>query len=218
MRGRAWFAAAAVAVTLALAAGTARADADDPFARGRTELGLGMLAGGFSVGPVAGPAVGIHLDAGRRMGPLFLVGEYNLLSIGEGSQVDARPIRGLLHRVGASARYSVVEFGGGRHIPVQGGVWIEGGVGAQEVRWDGGGRLGRGDVNLGFGLQTNVRLRRNRPDERFLGFYYAFRATAARAPELGKREPTCAGPCDEPTLPSALDLGLLFNFGVVFGR
>ena len=36
----------------------------NPFQLGRSDFGFGVLAGGYSVGPVSGPGVGLHIDAG----------------------------------------------------------------------------------------------------------------------------------------------------------
>jgi hypothetical protein len=152
------------------------------------------------------------------MGPLFLLGEYDLLSIGQNGYDNPAPIRGLLNRFGAAARFAFAEFGGGR-IPVQGSFWLEGGVGRQYVDWDGGGRLSRDDVALGFGAQANFVIGRHSDKPKFIGFYYAFRASIARGPDADQPgEPTCAGPCDEATLPSPYDLGLFFNMGLNWGR
>ena len=49
----------------------------------RFEGGIGMLAGGFGVGPVSGSAIGAHLDGGVRAGRLALLGEYDFASVGE---------------------------------------------------------------------------------------------------------------------------------------
>ncbi len=194
---------------------------DDPFAKPRTNVGFGMLVGGYSVGPVEGAGVGLHLNLGRQMGPLYLYGEYNMLSIGESSYENEDPIKGMTHRFGLNARYNFAEFGGGRRTPVQGSFWLEGGVGRQNILWDEGGKLTRDDVGLGFGIQTNFRLNRrySQKKPKILGFYYACRAIVARSPTADQMEPvTCGGPCDEPTAPSPYDLGLFFNMGLNWGR
>jgi hypothetical protein len=205
-----------------LAPGWAHASDDDDnppwsFNRPRTELGFGMLVGGFEVGPVGGAAVGVHLDAGRRIGPLMLLGEYNFMGIGESSPEKADPIRGHLHRFGVAARYSFAEFGGGRYTPIRGGFWLEAGLGHQKVAWNEGGILDRQDLSLGFGAEIDIRQGHEKP--RFWSIYYAFRTTIAKTPG-GKAtgEPICGGPCDEPTFPSPYDLGLFFNMGFTFGR
>jgi hypothetical protein len=201
-------------------AGVASADDDDdPFAKARTQIGVGMLVGGYSVGPVSGAGVGMHLDIGRQMGNLALLGEYNLLSIGESSLDVEDPIRGIQHRFGLNARYNFVDFGGGHRTPIQGAVWLEGGLGRQIINWNEGGRLTRDDLALGFGVQTNFRISKRDKKPKFIGVHYAFRATIARSPVADEMAPaTCGGPCDEPTGPSPYDLGLFFNMGVTFGR
>ena len=213
--------AMATAVAAALAtAGTAHADSsDDPFVSNRTELGFGMLVGGYSVGPVGGAAVGMHIDIGRQMGPLKLFGEYNLMSVGESATTIEDPTRGMLHRLGLSARYNFAELGGGRYKPIQGAFWLEGGVGRQRVQWYEGGVLSRDDVNFGFGAQMNFKIGKNSDKPKIFGFYYAFKATVARAPDADDLGPaTCVGPCDEPTPPSPYDFGLFFNLGLQWGK
>jgi hypothetical protein len=190
---------------------------DEQWERTRFEGGVGLLAGGFSVGPIGGSAVGTHLDGGIRAGRLALLGEYDFVSIGESSYDHADPVRGQLHRLGANLRYSLGAFGG-HAVPIRGDIWLEGGIGDQLVRWNGGGELERRDLAFGFGGQMTVQMGKEHP--RYLGFYYAFRGLLARDPSEVKEPvmPTCAGPCDRPTGPSAWDLGAFFNFGLVFSR
>ncbi len=211
---------AATLAALVLTTSSARADSgDDPFGRARTDIGFGMLVGGYSVGPIGGAGVGIHLDVGRQMGPLKLFGEYNLLSVGESSYDAEDPVRGALHRVGLNARYNFAELGGGRHKPIQGAFWLEAGVGRQHVAWYDGGVLTRDDVDVGFGAQFNFKIGRHSDKPKIFGFYYAFKATIAKSPNADESgPPTCAGPCDEPTTPSPYDLGLFFNMGLNWGR
>ena len=185
--------------------------------RMRFEGGVGLLAGSFSVGTVSGSAIGTHLDGGVRAGRLAVLGEYDFVSIGESSYEVTDPLRGQLHRLGANLRYSVGAFGG-TSVPIRGDIWLEGGVGSQVVRWNGGGELERRDLSFGFGGQMTVALGKDKP--RYLGFYYAFRGLVARDPFESKQPamPTCAGPCDHPTGPSSWDYGAFFNFGLVFSR
>jgi len=209
------------ALLLAMA-GPALADDDDkykdePFDRPRTELGFGMYAGGFEVGPVGGPGIGFHLDVGHRRGPLMIHGEYALLDIGESSYDNPDPIDGQLHRFGINARYNFADFGGGRYTPLRGAFWLEGGLGHQTVLWEEGGKLNRPDVALGFGAELDIRTKRH-DKPKYWSIYYAFRMTIAESPGAKQMEPTCGGPCDEPTLPSPYDLGFFFNMGFTFGR
>jgi hypothetical protein len=217
--------AVALAVTVTTAARPAHADCygdeckerEREWNRTRFEGGVGLLAGGFAVGPVSGSAIGTHLDGGVRSGRWAVLGEYDFVSIGESTYDNADPIRGQLHRLGVNARYSLGAFGG-QSIPLRGDIWIEGGLGDQLVRWDGGGELERRDLAFGFGGQMTVAFGKEHP--RYLGFYYAFRGTLARDPSEAKATemPTCAGPCDRATGPSSWDVGAFFNFGVVFSR
>lgn len=187
----------------------------DAWKRTRFEGALGALVGGQRVGYVHGTAGGLHLDAGVRMDRLFLYGEYDFLSVGETAYDTPDPVRGFMHRLGVSARYSVGAFGG-KSVPVRGDVWIEGGLGHQLVLWHDGGRLGRKDISLGLGAQATFKIGGDRP--RYVGVYYAVKAFVAQAPERKDDAPMCAGPCDEATGPSPYDVGIYFNFGVPFGR
>ncbi len=217
--------AAALATVLITAATPAHADCygneckerEKAWDRMRFEGGVGLLAGGFSVGPIDGSAIGTHLDGGVRSGRLAVLGEYDFVSIGQSEYDHDNPVRGQLHRLGVNLRYSLAAFGG-RQVPIRGDIWLEGGIGDQMIRWDGGGELERRDLAFGFGGQMTVQIGRETP--RYLGFYYAFRGLVARDPIEPKEPamPTCAGPCDRATGPSAWDLGAFFNFGVVFSR
>ncbi len=193
------------------------AERDKDWNRTRFEGGVGMLAGGFAVGPIGGSAIGTHVDAGVRSGRLAVLGEYSFVSIGESSYDNPDPVRGQLHRLGANLRYSLGSVGGGR-VPIRGDFWLEGGLGSQLVRWNGGGELERRDLAFGFGGQMTARIGRKKAQ--YVGFYYAFRGLVARDPIAPKSPamPTCAGPCDRATGPSDWDLGAFFNFGVVFSR
>jgi hypothetical protein len=231
MRAAAWITALAGALAAAsggaaraqtaIATDTAPPDQEEknPFRLGRSDFGFGLLAGGYSVGPVSGPGVGLHLDAGWNRKAWLLYGEYDFVSIGENQQDVSDPIRGLLHRFAAMGRYAFAEFGDGENIPLQGQFWVEAGAGREIIRWDEGGRLGRNDLAFGIGAELNVVTRRDTPDPNVFGIYYAFRLTVARAPDSDKIEmATCGGPCDEATLPSPYDLGLFFNVGLSWGR
>jgi len=189
----------------------------DPWTVARFEGALGALVGGYSVGPIAGTAGGVHLDGGLRLDRLYLYGEYDLLSVGQDSYEVTDPVRGFLHRVGGDVRYSLAAFGGHGSMPVRGDIWAEVGAGHEQVYWHGGGTLGRRDLSLGFGAQATFRIGHDQP--RFIGVYYAFKGWVAESPaRKGDMDPTCAGPCDAPTAPSPYDFGLMFNFGVPFGR
>ena len=83
--------------------------------------------------------------------------------------------------------------------------------------WEEGGKLNRPDVALGFGAEMDIRTKKSKKPK-YWSIYYAFRMTIAKAPGTKQMEPTCGGPCDEPTLPSPYDLGFFFNMGFTFGR
>lgn len=221
---------AAAAVTVAAPASEARAEAvpysyyatdppprpRQPWTSARFEGAVGALVGGQRIGYVDGTAGGLHIDAGVRLDRVYLYAEYDFLSVGETAYDTPSPVRGFMHRLGASARYSVAAFGGRSDIPVRGDVWLEAGAGHQTVMWHEGGKLGRKDLSFGMGAQATFKLGRTRP--RYIGVYYAVKAFVAEAPERKDDEPMCAGPCDVATGPSPYDFGIYFNFGVPFGR
>lgn len=188
----------------------------DPWKKARFEGAIGGLVGGQGIGYVHGTGGGLHLDAGFKMHRIFLYGEYDFLGVGENTYENPEAVRGFMHRVGVNARYSLAAFGGGRDVPVRGDVWAEIGGGHQHVRWHEGGKLGRKDLSFGLGAQATFKIGRDKP--KFLGVYYAVKMTIARSPDRKDEDPTCAGPCDEPTPPSPWDVGIFFNFGVPFGR
>jgi hypothetical protein len=191
---------------------------DNPFHIGRWEVTLGLLAGSQTVGPIRGPAVGPHLDAGYNVGKLLLYGEYDFLVIGENQEYVEDPVRGQMHRLGGMGRYALGEIGGGDTVPLQGQLWVEGGLGRELIRWDKGGKLGRNDVAFGVGGELNVMARRRTRPSVF-SIHYAFRMSVAREPSSSRVEmATCGGPCDAPTKPSPWDLGLFFNVGLSWGR
>lgn len=218
--------AAALAAALALAGPAAassiavgdRADAD-PFDLSRIDLTVGMLVGGAPVGPVRGTAVGMHVDAGWTRGSLMLYGEYDLLSIGETAlAADEKVIRGLEHRLGGNARLTVMDWNGGRDVPLGGRLWVEGGLGRQLIHWNDGGILRRNDLAIGLGAQLDVLLNKRAPTPQRFALYYALKMTIAEAPGAAERAPTCAGPCDEPSGPQPFDLGVFFNLGLSWAR
>ena len=203
--------------TSALAA-PAIATSVEPARKGerRYEVDLGMLIGGTDIGQTQKSTVGLHLNAGRRYGDLVVLGEFDHLALG-------RSVTGTLNRVGVMARYSLLRTSGepdrrGRRFPLSGDFWFEGGVGAERITWDDGGRLTRPDLAFGFGWQFNVLIDRNGERPRYYGPYVAFRAHLARAPESQGGEVTCAGPCDSPSGPPLNDLSMFFHMGINWGK
>lgn len=204
----------ALFLALPLLAIAAPARADDPRFLRHVAVDFAMLVGGYEVGPIEGPAIGMHFDVGRKFGKLRLMAEYDVVSIGENSSdpdiVD--PVRGMMHRYGAGARYSFARFGG-RKVPIQGDFWAEVGVGRQQINWYEGGILERDDVAMGFGAQMNVLIGQYEK-ARIFNLYYAFRLTIADRPEDKDPIYGCAGPCDRPTGPYRWDVGIYFHGGM----
>ncbi len=216
---------------LVTAPGVARADWDsDDGSTGernrwndlRVEGDVGFLIGGMGIGDLGGFAGGIETSLGVRRDRLALFGSYDLLSVGDSpnsSTTDAsapEAVRGYMQRVGADVRYSVGRFGGDDSATVRGDLWLAAGAGGEVIQWYDGGKLHRRDLSFGFGGQATFRVGREK--KRYIGFHYALKALVAHAPGAKNQEPTCAGPCDEPTPPVPYDMGVFFHFGVVFGR
>jgi hypothetical protein len=189
----------------------------DPDHHVQPEGALGFLIGAMGIGPINGPAYGMQLAGGTRFDRFLLQGEYDFLSVGESSYDpnNPDPVRGLMHRIGANLRYSFVTLT--KHdFPLRGDFWLEAGVGREYLRWYGGGKLTRNDVELGLGGQMTVRWGQNKHKK--VGLFYALKMTGARRADAKEMPPTCAGPCDEPTGPIPYDLGIFFDVAVVFGR
>lgn len=186
----------------------------------RTEVNVGLLAGGTDIGPVRRSTVGITVEAGRRFGDLVLLGEYNYLSLGNG---DAQ-VRGTMSRLGVTARYSLLRTRslpkrGKRRGPVSGDYWLELGAGMQRIAWDDGGVVHRPDIVGGFGWQFNVVIDRKSRKPKYYGPFVAFRVSAARAPESSVELPeVCTGPCDMATAPPRNDVSVFFHTGINWGR
>jgi hypothetical protein len=226
MTNRLLWIAALVVATVTLAPRPARAcDYDaygncirkDPWKKLRFEGSIGALVGSQRIGWIAGTGGGMHVDGGIRRDRMMLYAEYDVLSVGESSYENADPVRGLMQRVGLSARYSLAAFGGGSgDVPVRGDIWAEVGAGHEHIRWYEGGVLQRRDISFGLGAQATFRIGREKP--RFVGIYYAMKAWVAPSPGQKNNDPNCAGPCDYPTGPMPYDFGIFFNFGVPFGK
>jgi hypothetical protein len=184
----------------------------------RTDSSVGMLIGGARIGDVGGFAAGLQLGLGRHLGPVYLYGEYDFLSVGETGDAgsSAEPIRGLMHRLGGNLRYEVAGSSNRRDARVRG--WLEAGLGRQHVAWAAGGTLDRTDVSLGFGIGGDFAIGK---DDTVFGYHYALKTFFARAPggPAAMTDPTCGGPCDQPTAPHrGLDYGIFFNLDLHWGR
>jgi hypothetical protein len=197
-------------------------DTNDPWKSTHFEGDVGLLVGGMSIGPLDGFAGGMYAEGGVKRDRLMVLGEYDLMSVGqtpaaEDPNAPPNPVRGYMQRFGLDARYSVGRFGGG-DVPVRGDIWLTAGLGGEIIQWYEGGRLHRPDAELGLGAQASFRYG-STGHPKFIGFYYAVRAFIAKAPP-SKNDgiPTCAGPCDEPTPPVPWDTGIFFDFGINFGR
>ncbi len=199
-------------------------DDRDRYARWRLSSGVGIRFGSFTVnGHSTGAAIPFHVDLGFRSRRTFLFGSYDVFSIhasvpafdpltttarnstitqlGDGS--------GLVHRLGANARYTLARFG--EH---DGGfdLWTEAGIGVQHVRWDAGGIWTRPDLALGLGA-TMLYLGKYQ----HAGFSIGLRVMLAPRNDTAGAPAMCGGPCDEATPPSRVDRSFMFDMTLPFG-
>lgn len=200
-------------------------DADrDRYARWRLSGGIGVRFGGFMVnGDSTGVAIPFHLDLGARHRRLYVFASYDLFSIdaevpsfdpadtARASELTALGDgSGLVHRVGATARYAIARLG--EH---DGGldVWTEAGVGFQHVRWDAGGVWTRPDLEIGLGA-TVLYLGRKQHAGASIGLRILL---APRSDVMGGEPAVCGGPCDRATPPSGTDRSFMFDITLPFG-
>ncbi|HUJ61974.1 MAG TPA: hypothetical protein VLX92_25890 [Kofleriaceae bacterium] len=92
-----------------------------------------------------------------------------------------------------------------------GDFFVEAGAGDQMFSWDGGGRLSRPVGELGIGGNELIHWATGKA-----GLTVALRVEWAHRRGV-LPPPSCAGPCDQPTRPSAYDHAILLTFGGVFG-
>ena len=195
------------------------------------EYSLGFRLGSFHTGPVYDLAVGFAIEAGMRFDRLQLLGEYNFFDLVDptpektdmtaeltsdpASSPPAHPT-GYVHRIGAIARYSLAHFMDADHgVAARGDFFVEGGLGEELIEWSGGGYLHRPDLAIGASWQMG-----GRGISRHAGLRLGFRATFAGSPpdHTPAGGPTCAGPCDAPTVPShTIDHSFLFALSFQFG-
>lgn len=123
-----------------------------PLTRGHWELGLAMLL------PIDHGDPGAHAVLGRQLGPVRLGLEYSLGSAcADQTYVDkatgaimTEAADAQLHRIGAAARYRV----GVGMDDVGAGLYLEAGVGRQQLRFDRGPAAVRDDVLIGIGMDV----------------------------------------------------------------
>jgi hypothetical protein len=179
-----------------------------------------MLAGTSDIGDMRGRGAGLEISAGMRLDELSILGQLDYLGVGESRDVE-NPRRGDRMRLGLAARYALFQINP-QNNPLALGFWLEAGAGRQRIAWNRGGTLTRNDLALGLGVQMDAKIGGKSGKPRYLGPYFAFRANMARAPEPMETSdgmtPTCGGPCDTATGPSATDISIFFNVGMHWGR
>lgn len=197
----------------------------DRYARWRLSGGVGIRFGSFTVnGDSTGTAVPLHVDLGARRRRTFVFASYDVMSVDAGvpnldpTNTTARNTAitqlgdgsGLVHRLGANARYTLARF-----AESDGGfdLWGEAGLGIQHLRWDAGGVWTRPDVALGLGATMLYLGKRQHA-----GFSLGFRVMFAPRNDTAGAPAVCGGPCDRATPPSSVDRSFLFDLTLPFGR
>lgn len=195
----------------------------DRYARWRLSGGFGVRFGSFLVnGDATGTAIPFHVEVGARGRRLYLFGSYELFSIDasvpsyapdDAARAAAQTLlgdgSGLVHRAGATARYTVGRLG--EH---DGGldVWTEAGLGVQHIRWDAGGVWTRPDVELGVGASVLYLGK-----DKHSGFSIGLRILLAPRNDGDGAPAVCGGPCDHPTPPSGTDRSFMFDMTMPIG-
>ena len=232
-----------VLLVLVLAAATARADppvrslpgereaaasyaeAMDYEHRLRWQVELGLFLGGAPIdGVPASTSPGYSLAAGLHRDRVTLLGEYTIAELryrapnpmlaaqGDTLLVDTT---GILHRIGVTARYAFAEQIAGAGVAKWvGELWLEGGVGEEVARWDGGGTFARPDVVFGLGMQGA----RRGSSRRRGGLFVAIRVGVARRTNVDNAAATCSAVCTMPSQPAQwTDRSALLHVGFLFG-
>ena len=197
----------------------------------QSEFGIGLRVGSFHVADIYDIGFGFGVEGGVRIDRLALMADYTLmgLSPNQTSTTTTNGARtttptgepaspgagGFVQRVGLFARYSPARFleaqGG---VGVRGDIYVDGGIGEQLVLWSGGGYLHRTDISIDAGFSI-----RFRGTHHHGGYSLAARITLASPPD-GTPQPTtamCAGPCDGPSKPLAIDRSVMGMFTAIFG-
>jgi hypothetical protein len=227
----------AFALILATIAGTAdtadarryrrRADREERAKSWLLEGGFGFRAGSMLVhGIDVGTVKPAHIEGGLRNGRLLLTGEYQFTTLqlpkdaleGEPapgtttvrSNIGVGIGRGIMHQFTPLARYSFARVGeddGGSDL------FIEGGLGMQQYRWDAGGVITRPQLSFGIGGSFWGMGR-----ERHGGLAIGLRVTLAPRKDNLDAPPACGGPCDHATTPTHIDRTFLFDMTMMFGK
>jgi len=199
----------------------ALARADPPRLEGAAGARFGsMMVDGKQVGTV----VPGHLDLGMRWQRWLGYAEYDLNALtyplAQAPQGTAAALaatgdgKGLMHRLGANARYAFGRVGDyDRADPGGAELWAELGAGVEYYVWDAGGTWTRPDLALGLGLTSY-----GSDDGLHGGLTLGLRVQLARRNDVAHAPAACGGPCDGPTQPTGWDRSFLFDLTVLFGR
>lgn len=229
-------AAAVVALVMVTLSPAARADDADarhaeklaPYYRWRWEAGVGGVFGALRLRQQdLGPG-GLALTGGIRNHDLAIVADYRMLGVswkadGSATRGDptwmTRDTAGTAHRLALVARYNFLTFSLDKldrdftagHEFLE--LFVEAGVGGEQIDWERGGQLWRADGQLGGGVRIHGwRIAKNRT----LGIIFHAAELLSRRPGNYDTSPTCSGPCDRATPPTAWDRGIMVTIGAVF--
>ena len=200
---------------------TAAADISDPDLGTTMEGSVAARMGSYQLDGVDTGEICLHSSLGMRHDRLALVGAYDYcgttwpgMDTTRGGPASSRDADGSIHQLALFGRWYFA------HLSMKpADVWLAGdffaevGGGEQLLDWDGGGRLTRPDFEFGIGGHEVIHAGHTK-----FGLEVALHAAIARRPNDIVGPPTCAGPCDTPTRPSAYDHSIRFDIGIMFGR
>jgi hypothetical protein len=209
----------AIVTAIVMAGGVAHADRLDD--RWRLEGGLGMREGSFLVNNHAAgdddDVIGGHATIGARKARWSGYAEYGLIGIDFGKSETAALAAtstdvgsGLMHRLGANARYAFGRIGGGYHASE---LYVESGLGIQHYRWDAGGHWTRPDFAFGVGGTSMFG-----GGQRHAGLSVGLRVLLSRRDDVASNAPAaCGGPCNVATQPTGIDRSFMLDMTLHFG-
>lgn len=179
-------------------------------ARPQPRLSVAALVGlgDWDFGPLrfGGTGADIEVAAGvGKRGQVALEGFLALLA-------DNRFDTGMIHsRLGVTGRWFPRAFHPDSLAVFE--MYVEAGTGLQSSWWDGGERLTRHDVTLGTGMQMRFRYRGQLALRNGVQFLWAEPAPLAQLERA-----VCRGTCPAAGHAAPLDVGFMWQFGLVWGR
>jgi hypothetical protein len=120
----------------------------------RWSVGLAFNGMAASLGPVSVDGVGGTAEVGLAHARWQLFGEASLMRVTAGETLETPGVKGTRDRLGVGVRYLARSL----HVDRSGAfeMTLEAGIGFEEYRWSGGGRIRRPDVGFGWSLQVRI--------------------------------------------------------------